>query len=186
MGEGATRTRILAVDDEEKLLQQYEELLTPRGYSVTTCSSSHQALSLLKTAEYDVVLLDIRMPGLEGTDLVPLVKRLRPELPVIIVSAYCEEMTDGGYHQLGAFEAINKPFSHEALLASIARATHREERIHLILRNLSLREARDQVYRKVILSALQKTNWNQVRAAELLGVSRYCLMRWMKKLGISY
>ena len=55
-----------------------------------------------------------------------------------------------------------------------------------MLRTLSLREGRDQVYRKLILCALQKVHWNQVRAAELLGVSRYCLIRWIKKLGISY
>ena len=176
--------RALVIDDDRKLLQIYEELLTGREFAITTCAESSQALSHLKTQAYDVVLLDIRMPGLEGTDLLPLIKRLRPELPVIIVSAYCDEPNRGYYHALGAFEIVGKPFSHELLLDTIDRAIARQERIPLTLTSLSLREGREQVSRKLILSALQRTNWNQVKAAELLGVSRYCLIRWMKKLGI--
>lgn len=186
MGEAVLRSRVLAVDDEEKLLKDYEELLAQRGFAVTTCSDSRQVIPLLKAHDYDVVLLDIRMPGLEGPDLVPLIKKLHPDLPVIIISAYCDELENGHYRQLGVFETLGKPFSHEALAAAVARAVNQEERIHVVLRSLSMREARDQTYRKVILSALQKTNWNQVKAAELLGVSRHCLIRWMKKLGIAY
>jgi transcriptional regulator with GAF, ATPase, and Fis domain len=68
----------------------------------------------------------------------------------------------------------------------VGRALDRQERIPMTLTTLSLREGRDQLYRKLILAALQRTDWNQVKAAELLGVSRYCLIRWLKKLGISY
>lgn len=176
--------RALVIDDDRKLLQVYEELLTGRGFAITTCAESPQALSRLKAQAYDVVLLDIRMPGIEGSDLLPLIKRLRPELPVIIVSAYCDEANRGYYHALGAFEVVGKPFSHELLLDTIDRAIARQERIPLTLTSLSLREGREQVYRKLILAALQRTSWNQVKAAELLGVSRYCLIRWMKKLGV--
>ena len=52
--------------------------------------------------------------------------------------------------------------------------------------SLSLAEAKDQVYRKLIITALRKANWNQIKAAQLLGVSRYCLIRWLRKLQISY
>ena len=81
---------------------------------------------------------------------------------------------------------VQKPFSHEILLDTIARALDRQQQIPLTLTSLLLREGRDQLYRKLILVALQKTDWNQVKAAELLGVSRFCLIRWLKKLGISY
>lgn len=176
--------RALVIDDDPKLLQVYEELLSRQGFTITTCAESAQTISHLKAQAYDVVLLDIRMPGMEGTDLLPLIKRLCPELPVIIVSAYCDELSRGHYHALGAFEIVSKPFSHELLLDTVERALARQERIPLVLTNLSLRQGRDQVYRKLILAALQRTDWNQVKAAELLGVSRYCLIRWMKTLGI--
>jgi len=178
--------RVLVIDDDEKLLTVYEGLLSRRGFLVTTCPDSTQAMPLLKSSAYEVVLLDIRMPGLEGTDLLPLIKKACPELPVILVSAYCDEANAGYYHSLGAFALLTKPFSHEVLLDAVARALEQQEEIPLVLTNLSLREGRDQLYRKLILAALRRTDWNQVKAAELLGVSRYCLIRWLKKLGISY
>ena len=178
--------RILAIDDDEKILKIYDELLMQRGLTVTKCPNPTQVVSLLKTDTFDAALLDIRMPGIEGTDLLPLVKKVRPDLPVILVSAYCDDVNAGYYHSLGAFDIVSKPFSSEVLVDTIARAIEQEERIPLVLTSLSLREARDQAYRKLILAALRKTNWNQVKAAEMLGVSRYCLMRWLKKLGIAY
>jgi DNA-binding NtrC family response regulator len=178
--------RILLVDDEEKFLESCGELLESQGYQVDRCQESARVVGCLKAKEYDAVLLDIRMPGIEGTELLPLVKKIRPQLPVILVSAYCDETNASYYHALGAFEAISKPFSTEALLDALARAVKRQERIPLVLTTLSLLEGRNQVYRKLIVSALLKTNWNQLKAAELLGVSRYCLIRWMKKLDIAY
>ncbi len=178
--------RVLVIDDDEKLLGVYENLLTRRGFLVTTCPDSTQVLQLLKASAYEVVLLDIRMPGFEGTDLLPLIKKIQPDLPVILVSAYCEKNSAGYYHSLGAYDVIAKPFSHEEILDVLSRALNHQQHIPLVLTTLSLREGRDQLYRKLILSALRKSDWNQIRAAELLGVSRYCLIRWLKKLGISY
>jgi DNA-binding NtrC family response regulator len=177
--------RLLVADDEKKFLQNCQELLALHGFSVTTCSESPQVLALLTDDPYDAVLLDIRMSGFEGTDLLPLIKRNFPDLPVILVSAYCQD-TDNGYdHSLGAFDAVAKPLSHQRLRDTIARAIQQEEHIPLLLTSLSLRAGRDQVYHKLILAALQQTNGNQLKAAKLLAVSRYCLTRWMKKLGIS-
>ena len=178
--------RVLVIDDDEKLLGVYEGLLTPRGYAVSRCPDSTQVLPLLKSAAFEVVLLDIRMPGIEGTDLLPLIKKLSPDVPVIMVSAYCDETNTEYYRLLGAFSTIPKPFSHEILLDTVSRALDQQEHIPMVLTTLSLREGRDQLYRKLMLAALQKTGWNQVKAAELLGISRYCLIRWLKKLGISY
>lgn len=181
----AKRYRILIIDNEEKFLESCQEMLTGQGFSVATCVDSRQAVPMLKAGAYDVVLLDIRMPGLEGTDVLPLIKKLQPELPVILVSAYCDDSNAGYYRQLGAFEAVMKPFSSRVLLEAIARAVHQEERIPLVLTSLSLQDGRDHVYRKLILAALTQTGWNHVKAAEQLGVSRHSLIRWIKKLGIS-
>ena len=178
--------RVLAVDDDEKILGVCKDLLTRHGFAVTTCPDSTQVIPLLKSSAFEVALLDIRMPGFEGTDLLPLIKKVSPELPVILVSAYCDDASAGYYHSLGAFDIIGKPFSHEVLLDTVQRALSKREAIPLVVTSLSLREGRDQLYRKLILAALRKTEWNQVKAAELLGVSRYCLIRWLKKLGISY
>ena len=178
--------RILVIDDEQKSLASCQELLTLHGFAVVACPDSTQVISLLKAQVFDAVVLDIRMPGMEGTDLLPLMKKIRPALPVILVSAFCSEEDASYYHSLGAFESLSKPFSSEALVDAVRRAIDQQDRIPMELRGFSLREARDQMYRKLILAALRRTNWNQVKAAELLGISRYCLMRWMKKLGVVY
>ena len=182
----ADKPRVLIIDNEAKFLDGCKELLGSHGFDAVTCADSARAVPLLKAEGFDVVLLDIRMPGLEGTDLLPLIKKLHPSLPVIIVSAYCDGSNANYYRTLGACDTVTKPFSHEMLLEKISQAVNQEEHIPLVLRSLSLRQARDQVYRKLILAALRKTNWNQVKAAEVLGVSRHCLLRWLKKLGISY
>ena len=184
-GPGRTSRHVLAIDDDEKLLHLYDEFLTSRGFRVTTCHDSVQVVPLLKQQIFDAVLLDIRMPGLEGTDLLPLIKRLHPKLPVILISGYGEDANLGYYHTLGAREFVSKPFTPELLIDTVRRALDEEEHIPFVITSFSLRDARDQVYRKVMLAALRKTNWNQVKAAELMRISRYCLMRWMKKLGIS-
>lgn len=181
----AKHPRLLVIDNEEKFLDSCKELLSTHGFAATTCADSRQALSMLAGDRYDAVLLDIRMPGLDGTDLLPLLKKRHPALPVILVSAYCDEANAGYYRQLGAFETVAKPFSAEVLLEAVRRAIQQEEHIPLVLTSLSLEEGRDQVYRKLILTSLSKTNWNQVKAAGLLGVSRHSLIRWMKRLGIA-
>jgi len=186
MSEKSAGHKVLVIDDDEKLLKITAELLERNGHVVTTCSDSTQAVPLLKAGTYEAVLLDIRMPGFEGTDLLPLIKKIQPDIPVILVSAYCDKANQGYYNSLGAFDIIGKPFSHELLIDTLGRALDQQEHIPLVLTRLSLREGRDVLYRKLILTALRKTDWNQVKAAELLGVSRYCLIRWLKKLGISY
>ncbi|MBI3322455.1 MAG: response regulator [Candidatus Omnitrophica bacterium] len=180
------KRRVLVVDDEQENLESCRDLLAQEGYAVELCRDSTQVIPLLKAQAFDAVVLDIRMPGIEGGDLLPLIKKVHSQLPVIIASAYCDETNRKHYHSLGAFEAIAKPFSRETFLDAVSRAVRQEEEIPIVLTKFSLLEARDQVYRKLILNALRRTDWNQVRAAELLGVSRYCLMRWIRKLSISY
>lgn len=185
MAEIAAGPRVLVVDDDPKILGIYQELLSQHGFTVTVCADGTHAVPLLKADHFDIVVLDIRVPGMDGADLLPLSKRIHPEVPVIVVSAYCESEHAGYYYALGAFELLRKPFSHEVLLQTLTRALNQQQQIPLVLTSLSLREGRDQVYRKLILAGLRKTNWNVMKTAGLLGVSRYCLMRWMKKLGVS-
>ena len=182
----AETKRVFVIDDDPKMCHVLESLLTDRGYGVTVCTDSNDAIRLLKEAEYHCVLLDIRMKGLEGTELLPIIKRNFPDVPVIIVSAYCDRSDSGYYTSLGAFDLVTKPFNNDLLGDIVKRAVGETETIPLLLTSFSLLEARNQVYRKLIVTALRKTNWNQVKAAELLGVSRYCLMRWLRKLQITY
>ncbi|MBI4226749.1 MAG: response regulator [Candidatus Omnitrophica bacterium] len=177
--------RVLLVDDDVEAVALCESLLTAKGFAVTTCVDSPNVLTLLKSRSFDVVVLDLRMPTLEGTDLLPLIKKRCPDLPVIVASAYCDSASRRYCRELGACDIIDKPFSPETLLAALQRALRREEAIPVVFTTLSLHDAKDQVYRKLILAALRKNGWNQTTAAAALGISRYGLMRWVKRLGLA-
>ena len=184
MGAGPA-PRVLLVDDDGDALTVCESSLTARGFAVTACADSAQVMALVRTRPFDVAVLDLRMPTLEGTDLLPLIKKDHPDLPVIIASAYCDDASVRYCREMGAREIISKPFGQDALVAAIYRALSDEEAIPIMLTSLSLTEARDQVTRRLILAALRKAEWNQSRAAIFLGISRYALLRWIKRLGLA-
>ncbi len=178
--------KVLAVDDDAVECELIGNLLEHKGYDVTACTDSHQAIDMIAAGEFDCILLDLHMNGLDGTELLPIIKHKFPELPVIIVSGFVDASNQRYYNSLGAFEVLGKPFSREHLLDALKRAVGVTETIPLVLDNLSLLDARDRVYRKLIVTALRRANWNQIKAAKLLGISRHCLMRWLKKLQITY
>jgi len=179
--------KVLVVDDEPKVARVLKQTLELKGYRVTTCADCTKVLSLLKAEPYDLVLLDIRMPGLEGTELLPLIKKLKPELPVVIVSAYYDRSQASALTALGAYDVVHKPFEAQVLLGIVARALGERHSLTLSvhLASLRLREARDQLYRKVIVAALRQARWNHAEAARLLGISRRCLFVWIKRLGLA-
>jgi len=178
--------RVLVVDDDINMCQLTEAALLRSGYEAAVCTDSAKVMDLLKDGPYGCVLLDIRMKGLEGTELLPIIKRSFPALPVILVSAYCDRSNASYYTSLGAFEVVTKPYPDDLLLDIISRAVGGRDTIPLVLASLSLDEAREQVFRKLIVMALQRSHWNQVKAAQLLGISRYSLRRWLSKLEIKF
>jgi len=183
----AETDHVLVIDDNLNICELTKRTLEEYGYQVSVCADGTRALRVLGEAPnaYGCVLLDLRMEGLEGTELLPLIKHQYPTLPVVIVSSYANPPDANYYDFLGASDVVHKPFSSERLLEAVHRAVGTMATIQLVLPNLSLHDARDQTYCKVIVLALRRANWNQVKAAELLGVSRHCLLRWMQKLHIT-
>ena len=177
---------VLIIDDDPGIADTIRQILTPAGYDTEYCQDSLKALPLVAQNTYDCVLLDIRMPKLEGTELLQLIKKGHPQLPVVIVSAFVDGADEKYYASLGAFDIIPKPFSSEMIVNTVSRAAGVFDTTRVTLTTLYLSQARDQIYRTLIVKALTKSGWNKMRAAELLGVSRYALMRWLKKLEIKY
>jgi CheY-like chemotaxis protein len=80
------RRRLLCVDDDSSFRQFYKNLLGSYGYDVTVAANGRQALKLFLSRKVDAVLTDFEMPGMSGAELAARLKRLRPELPVLLVS----------------------------------------------------------------------------------------------------
>jgi DNA-binding NtrC family response regulator len=103
-----TTGRILVVDDEQSMCQYLSILLTKEGHEVVTANSGADALRLLDQAPVDVVITDVRMPGMDGIQLLKGVRALDPELPVIMMTAYASEQTAIDAVNLGAFGYVMK------------------------------------------------------------------------------
>ncbi|WDP92116.1 MAG: sigma-54-dependent Fis family transcriptional regulator [Desulfobacter sp.] len=113
---------ILIVDDEKHYPMIIGEVLAEEGYRAFTASSGMEALDILNTQFIDLVLSDVKMPGMSGIELLEKIKALKPDLPVIIMTAFGSvEKAVEAMHK-GAYTFILKPFENEALIAHIAKA----------------------------------------------------------------
>ncbi len=118
---------ILVVDDEMGILDVLRILLKGEGFDVTTAQGGKAGLEALKSAAPDIVLTDIKMPGISGTDILAAVREQDPETPVILMTAQASLQSAIQAVNQGAFYYIQKPFSNDDLVAICRRAA--EQRI---------------------------------------------------------
>jgi two-component system NtrC family response regulator len=134
---------ILVVDDEINYLTVMEALLGEQGYEVLTVPGGQEAMKIAASADLDLVLTDMRMPKMNGIELLGELKRLYPDLPVIMMTAYGTVEKAVAAMKIGAFDYILKPFKNEELLVTIARAL---EHHRLIQQNRMLLQDLDKKY----------------------------------------
>src|SRR5262245_20180328 len=114
--------RILVVDDEHKLRMTIAANLELEGFEVVEAEHGEAALALVKTQHFDLVLSDVRMPGMNGVDLFRRVHELNPTLPVILMTAFALEGIVQEALREGAFTLLPKPFEIEHLVAALSSA----------------------------------------------------------------
>ncbi len=131
------RFSLLVVDDEPDLLGLLKRSLEPDlDCTVTTADSGKAALSLFSENSFDLVLLDMKMPEMDGMELLELIRRARPAQTVVMMTAYGDIDTAVSAMRNGAYDFITKPFDHDALLLRLDKAL---ERSALIRENVRLR-----------------------------------------------
>ncbi|MEW6208961.1 MAG: sigma-54 dependent transcriptional regulator [Acidobacteriota bacterium] len=130
-------TRILVADDERGILHTCRRILEHAGYEVATAADGNQALNLLKASRYDLLLVDLKMPGLCGMDTVSLAHALDPALMIIMFTAYATLETAVEAVKRGAFDYLAKPFTADQLCLAVERALRQKQ---LMEENLTLRE----------------------------------------------
>lgn len=122
----------LVVDDEASVRTLIQRALGEAGYHVFTAASGEEALSLLSQSEVEVMLLDIRMPGLSGLEVLKRVQAERPDTSVIMVTAVADTQTAVETMKVGAYDYLIKPFSLNDLVFRVRKAS---ERRRLVLQN---------------------------------------------------
>src|SRR5215468_2144159 len=105
------RARVLAVDDQRYFRELIASLLREEGYEAETAASGEEALRILERADYDVVLTDLVMPGMDGSELVRRVKQRRPDQDVVVVTGVVDIATAVEAMKLGASDYLLKPFA---------------------------------------------------------------------------
>jgi len=117
-----TQERVLIVDDEEQMRELLTKVLEKNGYQVTTAGDGGQALALLEKEPMDLVVTDVRMPGLDGMEALRAIKELSPEIVVIIMTAFGSIDQAVQAVKEGAYDYINKPFKIDEILLTIKKA----------------------------------------------------------------
>jgi DNA-binding NtrC family response regulator len=120
--EGGSGPRILIIDDERSILDTVQILLRGEGWEVTTSYNPREALEQLQDIAPDVVLTDIRMPGMNGLEVLASVRASDPEIPVILMTAQASLQTAMQAVNAGAFYYLQKPFGNDDLVALCRRA----------------------------------------------------------------
>ncbi len=115
----APGSRILIIDDEAAIRDSLETLLTLEGFHVEMAPDGSAGLDLVTRHTYDLLLLDLALPGETGIDLLPRIKSLAPTLPVIMITAYGTVGNVVDAIQAGASNFVQKPWDNEKLLADI-------------------------------------------------------------------
>jgi two-component system phosphate regulon sensor histidine kinase PhoR len=119
------RLSILVVDDEESIREGSERILTRMGYQVYKASRGSEGLEILGRQPVAIVLLDLKMPGMDGMEVLGHIQRLNPEILVIIITGYATLETAIEAMKQGAYDFIPKPFEPDQLRIVINRAGER-------------------------------------------------------------
>jgi len=115
--------RILLVDDEESVLRTVGMLFRSEGHEVVPIREGQKAIDMIKSEEqFDLLLADIRMEPVDGMQVIKMAHELRPDMPIVVISAYCSEKTVRQAISLGCCAYVKKPFKTEEVLEAARKA----------------------------------------------------------------
>ncbi len=116
------KPRVLVVDDEKRIRDVCEKMLSQEGCEVATAENGEAGLKMIKESHYDIILLDLMMPGISGLDVLGEVKSLHPDTVVIVITGYATIEHSIDAMKRGAFDFLPKPFSPQDLRMVVGKA----------------------------------------------------------------
>jgi PAS domain S-box-containing protein len=147
LGREAYRTRILVVDDEKRIRDGCQSILKNQGFEVAVAENGTVGLQKIEEQHFDIILLDLMMPGLRGIDLLTHVKARHPDTLVIVITGYATLEHAIEAMKKGAFDFVSKPFSPEDLRTVIGKAidyirtlediAHQRSRMRVLINQIS-------------------------------------------------
>ena len=134
--------KVLIVDDEPGMRSLLTRVMEKEGYSSSACADGVEALQVFEGEEWDLVIADIDMPGMDGIELLKRIRNDRPQVPVLMITAYATVETAVEAMKLGAYDYITKPFAMDELKIVVGKVFERQKL--LVQRDLLLAEIRSQ------------------------------------------
>ena len=122
------RANILVIDDEEVIRLLLKETLEELGHTVMVAESGFKGLELVEQHDFDLIFLDLKMPGMDGAELFRQIKTIKPKLPVAITTGYPNSDMMARALALGPFGVMNKPFGESDIVAAINNFLHITQR----------------------------------------------------------
>jgi CheY-like chemotaxis protein len=121
----AEKLRVLFVDDDPAAARLYKSYLAAEGYEVHVADSGIEAVEATERGQFDVVVMDLNMPGLDGWMSMSLIKARRPKLPVVVLTGEVGKDLEARAKTAGAAGFLTKPCQPEALIRTLVKATTR-------------------------------------------------------------
>ncbi|HTK76944.1 MAG TPA: response regulator, partial [Gemmataceae bacterium] len=122
--------RVLFVDDEHSLQEFMRSELPRMGHDVTVCPDGRSALKALQTTKFDAAILDLKMPGMSGIELLEQLKTLSPETEAIVMTGYASTETAVQAIRLGAFDYLTKPCKLDEIELRLQKVAEKRELVH--------------------------------------------------------
>ena len=120
--------RILVVDDEEVLRNLADEVLSKEGYQVALASSGKEALDVMKQKEFDLIIVDLKMPGMDGMELLKRIKENNQDVQVILLTSFLSPTTALTSLEAGAFWYLTKPLDNLRVFTEKVRLALKEKK----------------------------------------------------------
>lgn len=158
--------KVMIVEDDKIAREQLAKIIEKEGFEICTAEDGKIGLEIFMKEPHDIVVTDLKLPGMDGLELMHSIKRISPQTEVILVTAFGESDTAIMALQAGALDYINKPIDLEALLVAMGRA---KEKLSFA-RNLThypaiLLAEDDSLYRASLARVLEKEGWKVHQAA---------------------
>lgn len=178
--------RILVVDDEKNIRLTLGQTLEVVGYEVKTAVNGEDALKQLAVGAFDLILLDLRMPGMDGIDVLKQIVEQRPETRVVVVTAHGTVDTAVDAMKIGAVDFIQKPFAPQEIRSLVAQVLDQSQHganygvyLELARRNIGQRyyaAAKEQVHKAIAEDAARPEAFNLLGAIHDIEGDHYAAM----------
>ena len=122
------KANILVIDDEESIRTLFKKTLEELGHRVIAAETGSEGLELVKQQDFDLVFLDLKMPGMVGDELFGRIKAIKPRLPVTIITGYPDSGMMRRALAQGPFGVMNKPFGESDIITAVANFLHITQR----------------------------------------------------------